>query len=44
MVEHILCKLLGLRMGQVLPKPLGIEAYLIHAHKSDGGEMVVKCA
>ena len=43
-VEHVLGELLGLRVGQVGPEPLGVEAYLIHADEADGGEVVIKAS
>ena len=43
-VQHVLGELLGLGMGQILPQPVGVQAHLVHADETDGGEVVVKGA
>ena len=43
-IQNVLGKGLGLRVGQVLAQPFGVEAHLVHADEADGGEVVVKGA
>ena len=35
MVQHIFCKRLHLRVGQILPEPFRVQTSLIHADKTD---------
>ena len=42
-VQHILGKLLGFRMGKILLQPLRVQAGFVHTHQSDGGEVVIEC-
>ena len=43
-VEHLDGEVLGLLVGQILSQPFGVEAGLVHAHKTDGGKVVVEGA
>ena len=44
MIQHILRKLLGFRVGHILADPPGIQGCFIHAHQTDSGKMIVKGA
>ena len=44
MVEYLFRELLALFAGHVGAHPLGVEAGLVHAHKSDGAEVIIKGA
>ena len=44
MLEHPHGKILRFLVGQILAEPVGVRPRFIHAHKADGGEMVIKAA
>ena len=44
MVQDVFCKLLCLLVSHIRAKPSCIQTGLIHAHQTDGGEMVVKAS
>ena len=43
-VEHVPGEALDPCVGQIGPKPLGVEAHLVHADEADGGEVVAEGA
>ena len=44
MVEDADGEILRLLVGQILPQPRGVQTGLVHAHQTDGGEVVVEAA
>ena len=43
-VQHLLCKGLRLLMCHISPKPVGIQAHLVHSDETDGGKMIIEGA
>ena len=43
-VEDADGEVLRLLVGQILPEPRGVQTGLVHAHQTDGGEVVVEAA
>ena len=44
MLQHPDGKVLRLLVGEILAKPIGVQPRLVHAHKANGGEVIVKAA